>query len=64
VINDLNLFLGGVFNCERGNIWVLENSCGLLHTYNGKFEKKCLINKGIIGEIFQKNSPLNVKNAK
>lgn len=52
MINDLNLFLAGVFNCERGNIWVLENSCGLLHSFNGKFEKKCIINKGIMGEIF------------
>ncbi len=37
---------------------------GVLFTFNERFEKRCLMNKGIIAEIFHYKSPLNVKHAK
>ena len=64
IVNEVNLFLPGLFNARRVNFWVLDNSSGVFHTFHNSFERKILINKGIVNEVFTKNGPLNVKNAR
>lgn len=64
VVSRVNKFLPSIFAAERANLWIVDSMTGSLYSFAEIIEKRCLMHKGIISEVFFYRNALNVKNAK
>ncbi|EGR32759.1 hypothetical protein IMG5_071400 [Ichthyophthirius multifiliis] len=65
IIMYANTNFAQIFNAQRCHLWIVEKQSGLLQTFIGNaITIKCIINKGLIGDVFYKKQAINSKTAK